>query len=128
MLDTATDPATLIAQMGNRARRAATQIARIPANRKCKALMAAAAAIRASAGAILAANAEDMAQGQANGLSPAMLDRLALNPERIEAMAAGIEAVAVLRDPVGMVIDDAIRPNGLKLSRVRVPLGVVGII
>jgi len=128
MLDTATDPVALIAQMGNRARRAATQIARIPANRKCRALAAAAAAIRASADAILAANAEDMAQGQANGLSPAMLDRLALNPERIEAMAAGIEAVAVLRDPVGMVIDDAIRPNGLKLSRVRVPLGVVGII
>jgi glutamate-5-semialdehyde dehydrogenase len=128
MLDTATDPVALIAQMGNRARRAAAQIARIPATRKCEALMAAAAAVRASGDSILAANAEDMEQGQANGLSPAMLDRLALDPKRLEAMAAGIEAVAVLRDPVGTIIDDAIRPNGLKLSRVRVPLGVVGII
>jgi len=128
MLDTATDPVALIAQMGNRARRAAAQIARIPAAQKCKALMAAAAAVRASAEAILAANAEDMANGEANGLSPAMLDRLALNPQRLEAMAGGIEAVAVLRDPVGTIIDDVIRPNGLKLSRVRVPLGVVGII
>ena len=90
--------------------------------------MAAAGAVRASADSILAANAEDMANGQANGLGPAMLDRLELNPQRLEAMAAGIEAVAVLRDPVGTIIDDAIRPNGLKLSRVRVPLGVVGII
>jgi glutamate-5-semialdehyde dehydrogenase len=114
--------------MGNRARRAAAQIARIPAAQKCKALMAAAAAVRASAEAILAANAEDMANGEANGLSPAMLDRLALNRQRLEAMAGGIEAVAVLRDPVGTIIDDVIRPNGLKLSRVRVPLGVVGII
>jgi len=128
MLDTATDPVALIAQMGNRARRAAAQIARIPAAQKCKALMAAAAAVRASAEAILAANAEDMANGEANGLSPAMLDRLALNRQRLEAMAGGIEAVAVLRDPVGTIIDDVIRPNGLKLSRVRVPLGVVGII
>lgn len=128
MLDTTTDPVALIAQMGNRARRAAGQIARIPATRKCEALMAAAGAVRASADSILAANAEDMANGQANGLGPAMLDRLELNPQRLEAMAAGIEAVAVLRDPVGTIIDDAIRPNGLKLSRVRVPLGVVGII
>ena len=90
--------------------------------------MTAAAAVRDSAATILAANAEDMADGRTNGLSPAMLDRLALNSERLEAMAAGIEAVAQLRDPVGMVIDEAIRPNGLKLSRVRVPLGVVGII
>ena len=128
MLDTTTDPVALVAQMGNRARRAAGQIARIPATRKCEALMAAAGAVRASADSILAANAEDMANGQANGLGPAMLDRLELNPQRLEAMAAGIEAVAVLRDPVGTIIDDAIRPNGLKLSRVRVPLGVVGII
>ncbi|MBK6297318.1 MAG: glutamate-5-semialdehyde dehydrogenase [Sphingomonadales bacterium] len=128
MLQSTSDPVVLVADMGHRARAAATQIARLPTSHKCKALMTAAAAVRDSAATILAANAEDMADGRTNGLSPAMLDRLALNSERLEAMAAGIEAVAQLRDPVGMVIDEAIRPNGLKLSRVRVPLGVVGII
>lgn len=128
MLDASTDPAAMIAQMGNRARQAAGHLARIPATQKSRALLAGAAAIRMSADAILAANAEDLTQGEANLLSAAMLDRLALNPERLEAMAAGVEAVAALRDPVGMVIDESIRPNGLKLSRVRVPLGVVGII
>ena len=128
MLDSPTDPAALIDQMGKRARRAAAQLARTPATGKSGALMACAAAIRASSDLILAANARDMAQGKANGLSAAMLDRLALDPDRLEAMAAGVEAVAALRDPVGMVIDETIRPNGLKLSRVRVPLGVIGII
>jgi glutamate-5-semialdehyde dehydrogenase len=128
MLDASTDPAAMIAQMGNRARQAAGHLARIPATQKSRALLAGAAAIRMSADAILAANAEDLTQGEANRLSAAMLDRLALNPERLEAMAAGVEAVAALRDPVGMVIDESTRPNGLKLSRVRVPLGVVGII
>ena len=128
MLQTMTDPAALIAEMGQRARAAAARIARLPTSHKCKALMIAAGIVRNSAAEILAANAEDLEDGRANGLSPAMLDRLALNPERLEAMAAGIEAVAQLRDPVGMVIDETVRPNGLKLSRVRVPLGVVGII
>lgn len=128
MLQTMTDPAALIAEMGQRARAAAARIARLPTSHKCKALMIAAGVVRNSAAEILAANAEDLEDGRANGLSPAMLDRLALNPERLEAMAAGIEAVAQLRDPVGMVIDETVRPNGLKLSRVRVPLGVVGII
>lgn len=128
MHDTAIDPVDLIARMGSRARRAASEIARLPAAKKADALIAAAAAIRMNRSAILDANAQDMERGKANGLSAAMLDRLALDPERIEAMAAGVEAVADLRDPVGMVIDESVRPNGLKLSRVRVPLGVVGII
>ena len=128
MLDSPSDPAALIDQMGKRARRAAAELARIPVSNKCKALMACAAAIRGAADAILSANARDMAEGKANGLSAAMLDRLALDPDRLEAMAAGVEAVAALRDPVGMVIDETIRPNGLKLSRVRVPLGVIGIV
>ncbi|MEQ1854799.1 MAG: glutamate-5-semialdehyde dehydrogenase, partial [Chthoniobacteraceae bacterium] len=128
MEDTATNPVDLIARMGNRARRAARELARLPVATKAEALMAGAAAIRDSHASILAANFMDMAQGKANGLGAAMLDRLALDPDRIEAIAAGVEAVAGLRDPVGMVIDESMRPNGLKLSRVRVPLGVVGII
>ncbi len=128
MQDTAIDPVDLIAQMGKRARRAVSEIARLPVAKKAEALMAGAAAIRMQRASILDANAQDMERGRANGLSAAMLDRLALDPERVEAIAAGVEAVAGLRDPVGMVIDESVRPNGLKLSRVRVPLGVVGII
>ncbi len=128
MHGTALDPVALIHGMARSARAAAAVMARQSCAQKAKALLAAAAEIRASAATILAANAEDLAQGQKNGLSSAMLDRLALSPERLEGMAAGVEAVAALRDPVGMVIDNTQRPNGLRLSRVRVPLGVVGII
>ena len=128
MQDTAIDPVDLIAQMGKRARRAVSEIARLPVGKKAEALMAAAAAVRMHRTSILAANVQDMERSRANGLSAAMLDRLALDPERVEAIAAGVEAVAGLRDPVGMVIDESVRPNGLKLSRIRVPLGVVGII
>lgn len=85
-------------------------------------------AIRARAGAILEANASDMARGQEKGLSPALMDRLALDPARLEGVARGIEAVSALPDPVGAVIDTRTRPNGLEIARVRVPLGVVGII
>ncbi|MFM9597700.1 gamma-glutamyl-phosphate reductase, partial [Streptomyces scabiei] len=85
-------------------------------------------AIRADADIILAANAADMAKAGANGLSAAMLDRLKLTPDRVEAMAAGVAAVATLPDPVGQVIDETRRPNGLVLRRVRVPIGVIGII
>jgi glutamate-5-semialdehyde dehydrogenase len=84
--------------------------------------------MRADADAILAANAIDMAAGEANGLSGALLDRLRLDPARLESAAQGVEAVAALPDPVGAVIDTAQRPNGLSLSRVRVPIGVIGII
>ncbi len=128
MLDQISDPHTLIANMGARARTAAGELARLTTAAKADALKAAAAAIRAQAAEILAANALDLAAGKANGLSSAMLDRLALDAGRIEGVAAGVAAVAALADPVGDVIDASERPNGLKLSRIRVPLGVVGII
>src|SRR6185436_2931675 len=78
--------------------------------------------------AVLAANAEDVAAAKAHGLSAAMIDRLALDDKRIEATAAGLETVAAIEDPVGKVVAEWQRPNGLKISRVRVPLGVIGII
>jgi len=114
--------------MGARARVAAQMLAATPTADKARALTQAASAIRLQADAILAANAQDVARAQANGLSAAMIDRLTLSPARIESMAAGLEAVAGLSDPVGRIIDEASRPNGLLLQRVRVPLGVIGII
>lgn len=127
MTDTS-DPVTLIADMARRARAAAAVLAQTPTVRKAQALQAAALQLRADAVAILAANAKDLEAGAANGLSPAMLDRLKLDAGRLEGIAAGVEAVASLPDPVGDVIDESTRPNGLKMSRVRVPLGVIGII
>jgi len=123
-----TDATTLITEMGARARAAALRLATTPTIEKARALNEAARAIRAAADAILEANANDVARGQANGLTAAMIDRLTLTPGRIEAMAAGLEAVAGLPDPVGQLIDETRRPNGLVLQRVRVPLGVIGII
>lgn len=117
-----------ISEMATRARAASAYLGSLSSPAKANALMAAAAAIRAHKTTILAANAVDLANGQERGLSAAMLDRLALNDDRIEGIAKGIESVAELRDPVGAVIDEQIRPNGILLSRVRVPLGVVGII
>ena len=122
------DAEALIADMGRRARAAAAALARVPTAAKAQALIEAAKAIRASESQILAANAIDVERGEANGLSPAMLDRLKLDPKRLEGIASGLEAVARLPDPVGQIIDEAVRPNGLVLQRVRVPLGVVGII
>jgi len=123
-----TDATTLITEMGARARAAALRLATTPTIEKARALNEAARAIRAAADAILEANTNDVARGQANGLTAAMIDRLTLTPGRIEAMAAGLEAVAGLPDPVGQLIDETRRPNGLVLQRVRVPLGVIGII
>ena len=128
MHGTVNDPVALVGQLGKRARAAAITLARLPSPRKAEAVMAAAAAIREASAAIIAANATDLAGGVAKGLSGAMIDRLRLTPQRIEAMAKSLETVAYLRDPVGMMIDETIRPNGLKLTRLRVPLGVIGII
>ena len=122
------DAAALIADMGARARAAAKRLALAPTADKAAGLVAAAAQIRAQAADILAANAEDMAAGQKNGLSGAMLDRLRLDDARLAAIADAIDDVAALPDPSGAEIDRVTRPNGLALSRVRVPLGVVGII
>lgn len=121
-------PDQLITEMGHRARAAAAALALCPTQRKAQALIAAAAELRANSAHILKANAQDMAAGASRGLSAAMLDRLRLDDARIDAIAAAVESVAHLPDPVGQVIDDAQRPNGLALSRVRVPLGVIGII
>jgi len=95
---------------------------------RAAALHRAADRIAASAPAILAANAQDLAAGAAGGLARAMLDRLALDETRLAAIADAVRAVADLPDPVGAVIDTATRPNGLQLSRVRVPIGTIGII
>ncbi|WP_434404069.1 glutamate-5-semialdehyde dehydrogenase [Sphingobium sp. DN12] len=128
MNDLTQTPEMLIAQMGARARRAAALLAPAGDAQKVDALRRAAQALRDQAPAILAANARDMDNGIDNGLSAAMLDRLRLDEDRIAAMAAGVDQVAMLENPLGSVIDSSVRPNGLELSRVRVPLGVIGII
>jgi glutamate-5-semialdehyde dehydrogenase len=128
MADADLDPAALIAAMGARARAAAATLAGLPTATKAAALREAADALQSATPAVLAANARDMAAAEQAGLSGAMLDRLRLDEARVEATARGVEAVAGLTDPVGQVIDRAERPNGLKLSRVRVPIGVIGII
>ena len=118
----------LIRDMGENARVAAKLLAQAATEQKAAALSRAAAAIRDQADPILAANAEDMARADAAGLSAAMLDRLQLDPKRVEAMAAGLETVAALPDPIGREIAAWTRPNGLRFAQVRVPLGVIGII
>ena len=122
------DATALIHDMAARARDVARTLAQAATAAKAAALTGAAAALRTGRSEVLAANADDLARATATGLSGAMLDRLALDEARIEGVAAGLEAVAALPDPVGTVIDASERPNGLRLSRVRVPLGVVGII
>jgi glutamate-5-semialdehyde dehydrogenase len=119
---------TRIAEMATAARAASRTLAATPTVRKAAALKAAASAIRAAKPAILAANAEDMKAAEARGTSGAMLDRLRLDDARLEGIAAGVEAVAGLPDPVGAPIKGWTQPNGLKFEQVRVPLGVIGII
>jgi len=124
----AADPAALVTELARAARRAQRQLAAMGSEARAAALHRAAEALRAAAPAILAANAADLAAGKANGLAPAMLDRLALDDKRLGAIADAVAAVADLPDPVGSVIDMTTRPNGLRLSRIRVPIGVIGII
>ncbi|MEH3104869.1 MAG: glutamate-5-semialdehyde dehydrogenase [Sphingomonas phyllosphaerae] len=121
-------PTALIASMAARARMAAHHLAGSSDAQKAAALRSAAHALREADAAILAANELDLERGRGNGLSDAMLDRLRLDAARIESVAAAVATVADLPDPVGQVIDEAVRPNGLSLSRVRVPIGVIGII
>jgi glutamate-5-semialdehyde dehydrogenase len=115
-------------ELGRRAREAASELALCPGSQRNQALQAAADSIRDSADAILDANQADMAAAEKRGLSAPLLDRLALNPERLESMATGLEAVVELPDPVGRVLAEWDRPNGLHIQRVAVPLGVIGII
>jgi glutamate-5-semialdehyde dehydrogenase len=114
--------------IGRAARQAAYTLALAPAARKNRALAAMAAAIRRSQPAILAANAEDVAEAKTAGATAAFLDRLTLDPKRVEAMAAGVDAIRKLKDPVGTVMASWRRPNGMRIQRVRVPLGVIGVI
>jgi len=123
-----TDVEALVREMGRRARKAARIMANVPREAKDAALRRAAAALRDFRGAILEANARDMEAAREKGLSAAMLDRLMLDEKRIEAMARGLEEIAELPDPVGTELARWTRPNGLDIARVRVPLGVIGII
>ncbi|MDB5367354.1 MAG: proA [Rhodospirillales bacterium] len=120
------DAASLLASLGRAARDAAAELALAPSEQKNRALREAARALRAQQEAILAANARDL--DEARELAPAMRDRLMLDVARIEAMARGLVTIAGLPDPVGTVLAEWTRPNGLHIQRVRVPLGVIGII
>ncbi|MGH6785592.1 MAG: glutamate-5-semialdehyde dehydrogenase [Novosphingobium sp.] len=121
-------PAALIARLAAAGRAAQRDLARRDTASKSKALHAAAKALRASEAGVLAANARDLAAGEAAGLNTAMLDRLALDSQRLGGIADAVASVADLPDPVGAVIDTAVRPNGLELTRVRVPIGLIGIV
>ncbi|WP_425467160.1 glutamate-5-semialdehyde dehydrogenase [Paracoccus gahaiensis] len=118
----------LIEALGTAARAAATQLAQAPAPVKTAALMAAAQAVTDQTPAILAANARDLDMARQKGLSGAMLDRLALDAARIEAIAQGLREVAAQPDPVGQVIAEWDRPSGIHIQRVRTPIGVIGVI
>ncbi len=122
------DPVSLVTTLAQAGRRAQRELAVMDSDSRAAALLLAAQSLRANTHLILSANARDCETGQANGMSAAMLDRLTLDKARIEAIATAVETVAALPDPVGMVIDRATRPNGLELSRVRVPIGLIGII
>lgn len=122
------DLESVMSAIGRDARSAAAALASAPTSVKDSALRAGAASLRRSAAAILEANAKDMAAARQRQLAGAMLDRLALDDKRVEAMAKGLEAIAEQPDPVGEEMARWQRPNGLDIARVRVPLGVVGII
>ena len=121
-------PNLLIERLARAGRLAQRHLARLDSAAKAAALHAAAQALRADAALILAANASDLALAGARGLSGAMLDRLRLDPDRLEAIAAAVDVVADLPDPVGLELGRATRPNGLVLTRVRIPIGLIGII
>jgi glutamate-5-semialdehyde dehydrogenase len=123
-----TGVAAAMADLGRRARGAARALALSPAAQRDRALGATAQAIRDNEAAILSANAEDIAETKTSGTTAAFLDRLTLTPKGVAAMAAGIEVVRDLKDPVGAVMESWTRPNGMTIERVRVPLGVIGVI
>ena len=118
----------LVARLGRAARKAARALAQSDAQQRSAGLEYCAQALRAQAREILAANARDLHAGQQRELPPAMLERLTLTPERVEAMAGGLEAIAALPDPLERVLAEWTRPNGLVIRRVAVPIGVIGVI
>ncbi|HEY2515033.1 MAG TPA: glutamate-5-semialdehyde dehydrogenase [Polyangiaceae bacterium] len=117
-----------VARMAARARDAARKLAPLPREPKDAALRAVARHLRAAQPAILEANLRDVEEAKARGIAPAMLDRLALDPKRLEAIARAVEEIADLPDPVGEVVTRTERPNGLQVSRIRVPLGVIAMV
>src|SRR5438477_526517 len=127
-IDGNADLTGLMNDLAKSARAAARTLALASTEQKNRALTAMAHAIRADASAILTANAEDVAEARAGGATSAFLDRLALDDKRVEAMAEGIETIRDIEDPVGAITERWTRPNGLTIERVRVPLGVVGVI
>ncbi len=122
------DIAACMAEIGRQARLAARALALAPAAQKDRALERMAAAVREQKSRILAGNGEDIAEARGSGMIGAFLDRLSLDAARVEAIAAAIDAVRALKDPVGIVTESWTRPNGMSIERVRVPLGVIGIV
>ncbi len=122
------DVTEYMSRVGQQARAASRAVSRAETCVKNGALEAIAAALEAGEAALLAANGKDMAAGREGGLDAALLDRLELNPERIAGMAEGLRQIAALADPVGVISDMAYRPTGIQIGKMRVPLGVVGII
>jgi glutamate-5-semialdehyde dehydrogenase len=127
-IDPTGDIDAILRTLGRQARTAARTLALAPAEQKYRALTAMAHAVRANSDAILAANAEDIADAKAAGTAASLIDRLRLDEKRIESIAEGIEVVRDLPDPVGTVMESWTRPNGMTIERVRVPLGVIGVI
>src|SRR5882672_5639863 len=127
-MDQKVDVVSLVRELGAAGRAASRELARASTEAKNRALGAMAAEIRAGARAILAANAGDVAQARADGNDAAFIDRLTLTPRLVEQMAQGAEQVAALPDPVGAITERAKQPSGIEVARMRVPLGVVGII
>ncbi|NWN92444.1 glutamate-5-semialdehyde dehydrogenase [Marinobacter adhaerens] len=122
------DIAAYMTEVGQQARAAATLIARSTTEVRNRALLATADALDASRSELAEANARDLTNGQESGLDAAMLDRLELTPARIDAMIEGLRQVAALPDPIGAITDMAYRPSGIQVGKMRVPLGVIGII
>ncbi|EDM45872.1 glutamate-5-semialdehyde dehydrogenase [Marinobacter algicola] len=122
------DIAAYMAEVGQQARQAATAVARSTTAVRNQALLATAEALDAARDELAAANARDLEGGRASGLEAAMLDRLELTPERIDTMIEGLRQVASLPDPIGEITDMTYRPSGIQVGRMRVPLGVIGII
>lgn len=127
-IDGSDELARLMHDIGQRAKAAARVLALTPAEQKTRALAAIATAIRADASAIIAANAEDVAEAKSGGMTAAFLDRLTLDAKRVEGIAAAIDTIRDIPDPVGKVTEHWTRPNGMTIERVRVPLGVIGVI
>lgn len=127
-LNAESETGAMVRDLAMKARAVLPMLAQLPAETKNDGLRAAAAALRAAQEQILAANAEDMKNARAANLSVSMLDRLELTPERLDAIAGAVEAIAQLEDPVGTQITAWDRPNGLNIARVRVPIGLIGVI